>query len=126
MSIIRWPGGCYVSNYPWKDGVGKRVPFFDKAWRIEENNEFGTDEFISYSKKIGAQPYICTNAGSGTLEEMSDWVEYCNLKDQGKWAKLRIANGHSEPFNVKYWSIGNENYGDWEIDAKDIVEWGGL
>ncbi|WP_226037734.1 alpha-L-arabinofuranosidase C-terminal domain-containing protein [Aquibacillus saliphilus] len=125
IPIVRWPGGCFVSNYPWKDGVGKyRVPFFDKAWRVEESNQFGTDEFVSFSKKIGAEPYICTNAGTGSSEDMSDWVEYCNLKDQGKWANLRAENGHRDPFHVKYWSIGNENYGDWEMGAKDLKEWG--
>lgn len=74
-------------------------------------------------KKIGCEPYICTNAGTGTAEEMSDWVEYCNLETEGKYAKWRIANGHEKPYNVKYWSIGNENYGNWEIGAKSSDEW---
>ncbi|MBM7570848.1 alpha-L-arabinofuranosidase C-terminal domain-containing protein [Aquibacillus albus] len=125
VPTIRWPGGCFVSNYPWKDGVGQtRMPFFDKAWRVEESNQFGTDEFISFTRKVGAEPYICTNAGTGSSEDMSDWVEYCNLKDQGKWAKLRVENGYIDPHHVKYWSIGNENYGHWEMGAKDIEEWG--
>ncbi|RCW71944.1 alpha-L-arabinofuranosidase C-terminal domain-containing protein [Saliterribacillus persicus] len=125
VPVMRWPGGCFVSNYHWMDGVGEnRIPFFDKAWRVEESNQFGTDEFISYSKKIGAEPYICTNAGSGTAEEMSDWVEYCNLTVDGKWAKKRIENGYANPYNVRFWSIGNENYGDWEMGAKDLKEWG--
>ncbi|GGF93877.1 alpha-L-arabinofuranosidase C-terminal domain-containing protein [Paenibacillus abyssi] len=125
VPVVRWPGGCFVSAYNWKDGVGKnRVPYFDKAWRVEESNEFGTDEFMEYCREIGAEPYICTNAGTGTPEEMSDWVEYCNLESEGKWAKLRIENGYKEPFKVKYWSIGNENYGHWEMGAKEIGEWG--
>ncbi len=124
-SIIRWPGGCFASSYHWKDGVGKdRVPTYDKAWRVEEPNTFGTDEFIEFCRQVGAEPYICTNAGTGTWEEMSEWVEYCNLKTEGKWAKKRIANGNEEPFNVKYWSIGNENYGTWEMGAKEAREWG--
>ncbi len=124
-AIIRWPGGCYVSAYHWKDGVGKkRQPAYDKAWRVEETNEFGTDEYIDFCRQLQTEPYICTNAGSGTQEEMSDWVEYCNLKNEGKWAKLRIENGHTEPFAVKYWSIGNENYYDSEIGAKSLEEWG--
>ncbi|MCR2823073.1 alpha-L-arabinofuranosidase C-terminal domain-containing protein [Lederbergia panacisoli] len=122
--IVRWPGGCFVSNYHWKDGVGKRTPFFDKAWRVEEPNLFGTDEFIMFCQAIGAEPYICTNAGTGTAEEASNWVEYCNLRNEGKFAKMRIENGHYEPYNVKYWSIGNENYGYWEIGAKEQKEWG--
>ena len=67
--IIRWPGGCYVSAYDWKKGVGKvREAAFDKAWRVEESHAFGTDEFIKLCRKIGCEPYICTNAGTGTAE----------------------------------------------------------
>lgn len=72
---------------------------------------------------MGTEPYICTNAGTGTPEEMSDWIEYCNLT-VGKFAKMREANGHKEPFNVKYWSIGNENWGGHELGARTIQEWG--
>ncbi|MCR5782993.1 MAG: alpha-N-arabinofuranosidase [Clostridia bacterium] len=125
--IIRWPGGCYVSAYDWKCGVGDpRVPTYDKAWRVEESHKFGTDEFIKLCRKIGCKPYICTNAGTGSAEDMSDWVEYCNLKTMGRWAKKRMENGFSEPHNVRYWSIGNENWGSHEIGAKDAEEWGRL
>ena len=125
--IIRWPGGCFVSAYNWKYGVGKdRVPVYDKAWRVEEPNRFGTDEFIKLCRKIGCEPYICTNAGTGTAEEMSDWVEYCNLHSMGRYAKQRIANGFPEPHRVRYWSIGNENWGAHEIGAKEAREWGRL
>ena len=125
--IIRWPGGCYVSAYDWRFGVGKeRIPTYDKAWRVEESNRFGTDEFVSLCRKIGCEPYICTNGGTGTAEEMSNWLEYCNLKDMGRFAKERIANGHPEPHQVKYWSIGNENWGRHEIGAKDAEEWSKL
>lgn len=125
--IIRWPGGCYVSAYHWKDGVGqKRTPTFDKAWRTEESNQFGTDEFVKLCRKLDCEPYICTNGGTGTAEEMSDWVEYCNLTEMGKYAKERIGNGYKEPYKIKYWSIGNENWGAHEIGAKDADEWGRL
>jgi alpha-N-arabinofuranosidase len=125
VPIMRWPGGCFVSAHHWRDGVGpQRTPAFDKAWRVEESNSFGTDEYIAFCRKAGCEPYICTNAGSGSPEEMSDWVEYCNLTNEGPNAKQRIANGHKEPYNVKYWSIGNENYGAWEIGAKTPKEWG--
>ncbi len=125
--IIRWPGGCYVSAYHWKDGVGKnRVPTYDKAWRVEESHGFGTDEFIKLCRKLGCEPYLCTNAGTGDAEEMSDWVEYCNLRDMGRWAKRRIANGFPQPHGVRYWSIGNENWGGHEIGAKSAQEWGRL
>ena len=125
VPVVRWPGGCFVSAYHWKDGVGPtRRSVYDKAWRVEEPNTFGTDEFIEWCRRIGAEPYICTNAGSGTPEEMSDWVEYCNLESQGHWAKLRQDNGYTNPHQVPYWSIGNENYGDWEMGAKTAEEWG--
>lgn len=127
VPILRWPGGCFVSSYHWKDAVGEnRIPFFDKAWRVEDPNSFGTDEYIKMCRKIGCEPYICTNAGTGTAEEMSDWVEYCNLECEGQYAKWRIANGYSRPYKVKYWSVGNENYGFWEIGAKSAEEWGRL
>ena len=121
--VIRWPGGCFVSAYPWKKGVGQqRIPYYDKAWRVEEPNTFGTDEFITLCREVGAEPYICTNAGTGTPEEMADWVEYCNLTI-GEWASLRKENGQNEPFAVKYWSIGNENWGLHEMGAKTADEW---
>ncbi len=123
--VIRWPGGCFVSAYPWKQGVGRRVPYYDKAWRVEESNAFGTDEFVAFCREVGAAPFICTNAGTGTPEEMADWVEYCNL-DIGEWAALRRENGHAEPYGVRYWSIGNENYGAWEMGAKTADEWARL
>ena len=127
VPVLRWPGGCFVSSYHWKKAVGRRrTPFFDKAWRVEDPNDFGTDEYVALCRKIGCEPYICTNAGTGTAEEMSDWVEYCNLDHEGEFAKWRIANGHEKPFGVKYWSIGNENYGSWEIGAKSAQEWGRL
>lgn len=127
VPILRWPGGCFVSSYHWKDAVGeKRTPMFDKAWRVEDPNTFGTDEYVDMCRKIGCEPYICTNAGTGTAEEMSDWVEYCNLENEGQYAKWRIANGYEEPHKVKFWSIGNENYGSWEIGAKIAEEWGRL
>jgi alpha-N-arabinofuranosidase len=126
VPIVRWPGGCFVSSYHWLEGIGsKRMPVYDKAWKVEEPNTFGTDEYISWCRIIGAEPYICTNAGTGTPEEMSDWVEYCNL-NIGKYGIMRRENGHMDPYNVLYWSVGNENWGTHEIGAKTIAEWGGL
>ena len=77
VPVVRWPGGCFVSAYHWLHGVGhERKPSYDKACAVEDPNTFGTDEFVAWCRKIGAEPYICTNAGTGTPEEMSDWVEY--------------------------------------------------
>ena len=127
VPIVRWPGGCFASAYHWRDGVGQdREPSFDKAWGVEDPNTFGTDEFVQWCRLVGCEPYICTNAGTGTQEEMSDWVEYCNLKDKGRNARLRKKNGSEEPFNVRYWSIGNENYLGGEIGAKTVDEWAPL
>jgi len=124
--IIRWPGGCFVSAYDWKEGVGsKREAVFDKAWRVEEPNTFGTDEYAALCQKIGAEMYICSNAGTGNAEAMSDWLEYTNLT-VGKYARWRKDNGHSEPYKVRYFSVGNENYGSWEIGAKERHEWARL
>jgi alpha-L-arabinofuranosidase len=124
VPVVRWPGGCFVSAYHWIDGVGaNRVPTYDKAWKVEEPNTFGTDEYVRWCRKIGAEPYICTNAGSGTAEEMSDWVEYCNLSI-GKYGRMRMTNGQKDPYPVIYWSVGNENWGGHEIGAKTSAEWG--
>ena len=124
--IVRWPGGCYVSDYHWKAGVGpNRQPMWNKAWAVEDPNTFGTDEYVKWCRKVGCEPYICTNAGTGNEEEMSDWVEYCNL-NSGKWGRQRIANGYPKPHDVIYWSVGNENWGGHEIGAKTVEQWGPL
>ena len=126
VPLMRWPGGCFASTYHWKDAVGpERRPAFDKTWGVEEPNTFGTDEFVKWCRKVGCEPYIITNAGTGTLEEMSDWVEYCNL-NVGYWGRRRIANGFAEPHKVKYWCIGNENLAPWEMQYKTPQEWGPL
>ena len=123
IPIVRWPGGCFVSAYHWLDGIGpERQLAYDKAWHVEDPNTFGTAEFVEWCRRIGAEPYICTNAGTGTPEEMSDWVEYCNL-NIGKYGRLRKKHGYEEPFAVKYWSIGNENWGSHEMGAKTSEEW---
>ena len=124
VPIVRWPGGCFVSAYHWKHGIGPtRRPVWDKEWKVEDPNTFGTDEYVKWCRKVGCEPYICTNAGTGDEEEMSDWVEYCNL-NVGDWGRRRIENGYPKPHNVMYWSIGNENWA--ELRAKTISEWGPL
>ncbi len=117
-SIIRWPGGNFSSGYHWLDGVGpreKRPKRFDMAWRAEEPNVFGTDEFLEWCRLVDAEPFIVVNAGNGTPEEAAGWVEYCNLKSETYYASLRRRYGHSEPYGVKLWGIGNELYGRWQI-----------
>lgn len=124
LSVVRWPGGCFVSGYDWKGGVGKnRRPADDMAWGVIEPNTFGTNEFVQWCRLVGCIPYICTNAGNGTPEEMGEWVEYCN-KTEGKYAEVRKESGQIEPLNVPIWSVGNENWGSHEIGQKTVEEWG--
>ena len=107
--IIRWPGGCFVDSYHWQNGVGEnRQAHGDPRWGVIEPNTFGTHEFIELCKRLGAEPYICHN-GLADVQEMTDWVEYCNATT-GQLADMRKNNGQPEPFNVKYWSVGNERY----------------
>jgi len=116
--LIRWPGGNMVSGYHWMDGIGpmdKRMPRWERAWKAWEWNDLGTDEFIAFCRKIGTEPYICVNAGEGNADEAAHWVEYCNGSADTEYGKLRAANGHPEPYHVKYWGVGNEMYGDWQL-----------
>jgi alpha-L-arabinofuranosidase len=116
VSLIRYPGGNFVSNYHWLDGVGtERKPRMELAWGRLETNEFGTDEFIKFARKIGTEPYFSVNMGTGTIEEAQNWVEYCNVKEGPYYAELRKKNGNPEPYNVKYWSLGNEMDGFWQM-----------
>jgi alpha-L-arabinofuranosidase len=126
VPVIRWPGGCYASGYHWESGVGKnRKPTDDMAWGVIEKNTFGTDEYVELCKRLHCTPYICTNAGNGTTAEMKNWVEYCN-GEEGEYAQKRRENGYKKPQNVKIWSIGNENYGEWEIGNRPIEQWAPL
>lgn len=118
IPVLRWPGGDFASGYHWQDGIGpkeSRPRRYSHAWTTEESNRFGTDEFVEYCRKIGTEPYICVNAGTGTIEEAANWVEYCNGTGNTSYANLRRKYGHSEPHRVKYWGLGNEVYGDWQI-----------
>lgn len=126
MPVLRWPGGNFVSGYLWTDGIGpvdQRPRRIEMAWHTEESNRFGTDEFIAYCRAIGAEPYICVNMGTGTMEEARSWVEYCNGSGDTYWANLRRENGHEEPYNVKYWALGNEMYGSWQIGALSVEDY---
>ncbi len=120
LPILRWPGGNFVSGYTWTDGIGsvdKRPRRLELAWHDVESNRFGTDEYIAYCRELETEPFICVNMGTGTMEEARSWVEYCNGTSDTYWANLRRENGHPEPYNVKYWGLGNEMYGNWQIGA---------
>lgn len=116
--ILRWPGGNFASAYHWEDGIGpkdKRPQLLNYIWGGIESNRFGTDEFIEYCREIGAEPYVAVSLGTGTLDEAIHWLEYCNLDTPTKYATMRKNFGHPEPYRVKYWGIGNEVYGPWQV-----------
>lgn len=116
--VLRWPGGNFASAYHWEDGVGpreKRPALLNYVWGGVETNRFGTDEFIEYCREIGAEPYLAVSLGTGTLDEALHWLEYCNLDTPTKYAEMRKTFGHPEPYRVKYWGVGNEVYGPWQV-----------
>jgi alpha-N-arabinofuranosidase len=126
LSVLRWPGGNFVSNYLWTDGIGPRQSRprrVELAWGAEEPNLFGTDEFLEYCAALGVAPYICLNMGTGTLSEALAWVEYCNSAARSNWADRRRANGTAEPYGVPYWGLGNEMYGDWQVGQLSAEEY---
>ena len=111
-TILRWPGGTYVNIFHWMDTIGpmsERKKRRNLIWGGIIDGGFGTAEFIEYCRKLGSEPMLCVNMASGTAEEAANWVEYCNGEAGTYYADLRVAHGYSEPFNVKYWCIGNES-----------------
>ncbi len=117
-SVFRWPGGCTGTSYHWLDGVGptaERPRNIDLHFGWETGYRFGTDEFLAWCRRMGAEPLMNWNMGTGTLEEAMAWLEYCNRNDGTQYAQLRKKNGHQEPYGVKLWQLGNETYGQWEI-----------
>ena len=115
LPVLRWPGGCFADEYHWMDGIGpreKRPKMINTHWGgVVEDNSFGTHEFLDLCEQIGAEPYICGNLGSGSVEEMSKWVEYITFDGESPMANLRKQNGREKPWSVKYWGVGNENWG---------------
>ncbi len=115
IPVLRWPGGCFADDYHWRDGIGpaeKRPKRVNIWWgNYTEDNSFGTHEFIGLCRLIGAEPYLAGNVGSGTPQELRDWVEYCNYPSGSTLSDERTANGSSEPFGVRHWGVGNENWG---------------
>jgi len=114
-SVIRWPGGCFADRYHWQDGIGDKNlrPRRYGRWNdVTESNHFGTHEFIEFCRLVNAEPYIAGNVGTGSAEEFQQWIEYCNApKNTTTLAEMRGNNGSIEPFNVKFWGVGNEAWG---------------
>ena len=118
VPIVRYPGGNFVSGYNWLDGVGpkaQRPTVLDRAWNSTETNQFGTNDFIEWCRLVGAEPLLGLNFGTGSAEMAVAYVEYCNLERGTKWSDLRRAHGYESPHNVRYWCLGNEMDGPWQI-----------
>jgi alpha-L-arabinofuranosidase len=112
---LRWPGGCFADTYHWKDGIGpkeKRPTIVNTWWGgVTENNSFGTHDFLNMCELLGTEPYLSGNVGSGTVQELIDWVQYTNFGGKSPMSDLRVQNGREKPWNVKYWGVGNEAWG---------------
>ncbi|WP_062294590.1 arabinosylfuranosidase ArfA [Demequina phytophila] len=129
VTMLRYPGGNFVSNYTWEDGVGPveaRKPFLDLAWRTVEPNTVGTDEFLQYCEREGIEPMMAVNLGTRGIDAAVALLEYCNGEAGTRWADMRIANGREKPYGVKLWCLGNEMDGPWQIGHKDAHEYGKL
>lgn len=114
VPLLRWPGGCFADDYHWRDGIGsprQRPKRANASWGGVETNRVGTHEFIDLCRILGAEPYITGNVGTGSPQELRDWIEYCNYPAGSAMAEERAANGAQEPFQVRYWGVGNENWG---------------
>jgi alpha-N-arabinofuranosidase len=116
VPLLRWPGGCYADHYHWHDGIGPAAQRpvrlgMSCGLQVEDDNSLGTHEFIALCRLLGAEPYLAGNMGSGSVQELCDWVEYCNTTVNTTLARERTANGSREPFGVKLWGVGNENWG---------------
>ncbi|WP_353813411.1 alpha-N-arabinofuranosidase [Agromyces sp. SYSU T00266] len=128
-SLVRYPGGNFVSNYVWEDGVGPvedRPTRIDLAWRTIEPNTFGTDEFMRWARKAGVEPMMAVNLGTRGADAAANLVEYCNVPGGTAWSDRRRANGAEEPYAVKLWCLGNEMDGPWQIGHKTADDYGKL
>ena len=115
IPVLRWPGGCFADDYHWKDGIGprdQRPSLINTHWgKVTENNHFGTHEFLDLCAQLECEPYICGNVGSGTVQEMKEWIEYITFAEQSPMASVRRENGRQNPWKLKYFGVGNENWG---------------
>ncbi|MEO7908327.1 MAG: alpha-N-arabinofuranosidase [Roseiflexaceae bacterium] len=126
LSILRYPGGNMLSGYDWQDGVGPRDARprrRELAWQSIETNQFGTNEFIDYCRRMKIEPMLGVNLGTGTIAEAAALVEYCNAPAGTRYADMRVAHGYAEPHAVKYWCVGNEMDGPWQIGHLEAMEY---
>lgn len=124
--VYRWPGGNFVSGYDWNDGVGdrdRRPPRKNPAWKGIEHNDFGLDEFMVFCRLLNTEPYIAVNAGGGEVDNAIAELEYANGFPDSPQGKRRATHGHADPYNVKFWGIGNEMYGNWQIGYMSVEKY---
>src|SRR3954453_4567050 len=129
VTVVRYPGGNFVSAYDWEDGVGpreQRPTRLDLAWRSIEPNEVGTDEFMKWARKSGTEPMFAVNLGTRGVDAARNLVEYCNSPTGSRYADWRAENGHPDPYDVKLWCLGNEMDGPWQVGQKTAIEYGRL
>nr|WP_211659104.1 alpha-N-arabinofuranosidase [Phytoactinopolyspora halophila] len=129
VSVVRYPGGNFVSGYRWEDGIGpveSRPQRLDLAWRSRETNAFGVGEFATWTRRAGVEPMMALNLGTRGVQEACDLLEYCNHPGGTYWSDLRIAHGYEKPFDVRLWCLGNELDGPWQIGHKTAEEYGRL
>lgn len=127
VPIVRYPGGNFVSGYNWLDGVGPkkdRPRVLERAWNSIETNQFGANEFITWCRAVGTEPLLAANLGTGTPETAAALVEYCNVDRNTRWSDLRRQHGFEKPYGVKYWCLGNEMDGPWQIGHMPAREYG--
>ncbi len=128
-TIVRYPGGNFVSGYRWEDGVGpveQRPRRLDLAWRTIESNQFGVDEFVSWCRSAGVEPMMAVNLGTRGVQAATDLLEYCNFPEGTALSDLRRSNGAKEPHDVKVWCLGNELDGPWQVGHKTAAEYARL
>jgi alpha-N-arabinofuranosidase len=126
-TLIRYPGGNFVSGYHWMDGIGpkdKRPVRYEKAWKKVETNQMGIDEYTDWVKKVGSEPMMAVNLGTGTPEEASYEIEYTNMNGSTYFSDLRKKYGHEKPHDIKMWCLGNEMDGTWQLGEKTAEEYG--
>jgi alpha-N-arabinofuranosidase len=127
MPIMRYPGGNFVSGYNWEDGVGpreQRPARLDLAWNTTESNQFGTNEFVGWCRKVGCEPMLAVNLGTRGPDEARNLVEYCNHPGGSALSDLRRSHGYEQPHGVKHWCLGNEMDGPWQMGHKTAAEYG--
>ncbi len=124
--VYRFPGGNFVSGYDWRDAIGdpdQRPPRWDPVWRAVQSNDMGLDEFVTLCRLLGVEPHVAVNGGFGDARSAADEVEYANGAVTTPMGRLRAANGHPDPYGIRYWAIGNEMWGQWQLGYMSLDQW---